>query len=96
MQKAVQLGRISHEQAAKHCSTLALLPPSQTGNAIAGLITGKAIRPKDEHRAKFQALRDSVKRRADELASMTAEEKAAAREKELSDHRKLIKGIGDE
>lgn len=93
IQKAVQLGRISHEQAAKHCGTLALAAPSQTGNAIAGLLTGKTAKPKDEHRAKFQALKDSVKKRSGELAAMTPEEKAEAREKELAEHRKLVKGI---
>ena len=95
IQRAVQLGRITQEIADLHCKTLALSPPSATGNAIAGLITGKACKPKEEHRAKFMSLKDQVKKRAEELAAMTPEEKAEAREKELAEHRRLIKGIGE-
>lgn len=96
IQRAVQLGRISQEQAEIHCKSLALAAPSATTMAIAGLLTGKVVKPKEEHREKLHALKESFKKRSGELAAMNPEEKAEAREKELAEHRKLIKGIEGE
>lgn len=96
IQRAVQLGRITQDQAALHCKPLALSAPSATGLAIAGLLTGKVVKPNEEHREKLNALRESFKKRSAELAAMTPEEKIEARKQELIDHRKMVKGIEGE
>lgn len=93
IQQAVQLGRLSIQQADHHLKGLCLDAPGQTGQAIAGLISGKVVKPKEEDRKKFASLKEQVKQRAEELAAMTPEERAAERERELHEHNKIIKGI---
>lgn len=93
IEKAVQLKRIPQEHAARHLKGLYLEAPGQTGQAIAGLITGKVVKPKEEDRKKFTSLKDMVKQRAEALASMTPEERQADHERTLHEHNKIIKGI---
>lgn len=93
IQKAAQLNRIPQLEADRHLSRLQLAAPSQTSQAIAGLLTGKVVSPKEEDRKKFVSLKDMVKQRAEELAGMTPEERQAAHEKQLHEHNKVIKGI---
>lgn len=91
IQQAVQLGRLPQAEADRHLGLLAA--PSQTAQAIAGLITGKVVKPKEEDRKKFASLKEMVKQRSEQLSAMTPEEKAAERERELHEHNKIIKGI---
>lgn len=93
IERAVQLKRIPQEHAARYLKGLYLEAPSQTGQAIAGLITGKVVKPKEEDRKKFMSLKDMVKQRAEALANMTPEERQADHERTLSEHNKIIKGI---
>jgi hypothetical protein len=93
VEKAVQLKRIPREKADLYLKGLCLEAPGKTSQAIAGLITGKVVKPKEEDRKKFASLKEMVKHRAEELAAMTPEEKAAERERELHEHNKIIKGI---
>lgn len=93
IQQAVQLGRLQQIEADRHLGHLKIGAPSQTSQAIAGLLTGKVVKPKEEDRKKFISLKDMVKQRADALASMTPEERAAEHERQMSEHNKIIKGI---
>lgn len=93
IQKAVQLGRLPQIEADRHLKGLCLAAPSQTAQAVAGLITGKVVKPKEEDRQKFMSLKDMVKQRAEALASMTPEERQADHERTLHEHNKIIKGI---
>jgi len=93
IERAVLLKRIPQEHATRYLKGLYLEAPGQTGQAIAGLITGKVVKPKEEDRKKFASLKDMVKRRAEELAAMSPEQRAAERERGLHEHNKIIKGI---
>lgn len=93
IQQAVQLGRLPQIEADRHLKGLCLAAPSQTAQAVAGLITGKVVKPKEEDRQKFMSLKDMVKQRAEALANMTPEERQADHERTLSEHNKIIKGI---
>lgn len=93
IQQAAQLNRIPQIEADRHLGRLQLSAPSGTGAAVAGLLTGKVIKPKEEHREKFMSLKDMIKQKAEERAGMTAEERQAEHERTLSEHNKIIKGI---
>jgi hypothetical protein len=93
IQQAVQLNRIPQIEADRHLSRLQLSAPSQTSQAIAGLITGKIVKPKEEHRQKFMSLKDIVRQRAEALAAMTPEERKADHERTLNEHNKIVKEI---
>lgn len=91
--QAVQLGRLPQIEADRHLKGLCLEAPSQTGRAIAGLITGKVVKPKEEDRKKFASLKDMVRQRAEALAAMNPEERQAENERMLHEHNKIIKDI---
>lgn len=93
IQKAVQLGRLTNDRAAQYTGMLCINGPSHTGQAVAGLLTGKVVKPKEEHREKFQSLKERIKQQADELANMTPEDRAAELDRRLAEHNKIIKGI---
>lgn len=93
IQQAVQLNRIPQIEADRHLGQLKLAAPSRTGEAIAGLITGKVVKPKEEHRQKFMSLKDMVKQQAEAQAAMTPEERQAEHERKLHEHNKIVKGI---
>ncbi len=93
IQQAVQLGRLPQIEADRHLKGLCLGAPSQTAQAVAGLITGKVVKPKEEDRKKFMSLKDMVKQRAETLANMTPEQRQAEHERTLSEHNKIIKDI---
>lgn len=93
IEKAVQLKRIPQEHAVRYLKGLYLEAPSQTSQAIAGLITGKVVKPKEEDRKKFMSLKDMVKQRAEALAAMTPEERQADHQRTLHEHNKIVKGI---
>lgn len=93
IKEAVQLNRITQGEASRYLKGLCLDAPSQTGQAIAGLITGKVVKPKEADRERFASLKDMVRQRAEKLASMTPEERRAENERSLSEHNRLIKGI---
>lgn len=93
IQQAAQLNRIPQIEADRHLSRLQLAAPSQTSQAIAGLLTGKVVSPKEEDRKKFMSLKDMIKQKSEERAGMTAEERQAEHERQLSEHNKIIKDI---
>jgi len=93
IQKAVQLNRLPQIEADRHLGRLQLAAPSQTSQAIAGLLTGKVVKPKEEDRKKFMSLKDMIKQKSEERAGMTAEERQAEHELQLSEHNKIIKDI---
>lgn len=93
IQQAVQLGRLPQIEADRHLKGLCLSAPSQTSQAIAGLLTGKVVKPKEEDRKKFMSLKDMIKKTQEERAGMNAEERQAEHERQLSIHTKIIKGI---
>lgn len=93
IQQAVQLGRLHQAEADRYLKGLCLEAPSQTSQAIAGLITGKVVKPKEEDRKKFASLKDMVQQRAELLAGLTPEERQAENERMLHEHNKIIKGI---
>lgn len=93
IQQAAQLNRIPQIEADKHLGRLQLSAPTGTGAAVAGLLTGKVIKPKEEHREKFISLKDMIKQKAEERAGMTAEERQAEHGRTLSEHNKIIKDI---
>lgn len=93
IQQAVQLGRLPQIEADRHLGHLQLAGPSQTSQAIAGLLTGKFVKPKEEDRKKFMSLKDMVKQKSEERAGMTAEERQAEHERQLNEHNKIIKDI---
>lgn len=93
IQRAVQLGWLPQIEADRHLKGLCLSAPSQTAQAVAGLITGKVVKPKEEDRQKFMSLKDMIKKTQEGRAGMTAEERQAEHERQLSIHNKIIKGI---
>ncbi len=93
IQQAVQLGRLPQIEADRHLKGLCIGAPSKTAQAVAGLLTGKVVKPKEEDRKKFMSLKDMVKQRAETLANMTPEQRQAEHERTLSEHNKIIKGI---
>lgn len=93
IQKAFQLGRIPADKLAQYSNLLGYDSPKGTVAAVAGLLTGKTIKPKSEDREKFMTLKERLKDQAEKLASMTPEERSAEHERNLSEHNKIIKGI---
>lgn len=89
IQKAVQLQRIPQETAGRYMKGLYLEAPSATGQAIAGLLTGKVIEPSPDSKEKLSKLREDMMK----MRNATAEEKIEMRIKaanELADRQALL------
>lgn len=93
IEKAVQLGRLAGDQASKHIAMLGLEAPSQTAQAIAGLITGKVVKPKEADREKFLTLKERIQQQKEAMAAMTPEERKAEYERNLDQHNRIVKDI---
>lgn len=93
LQKAVQMGRLAGPEANRHIAMLGLESPNQTVKAIAGLITGKVVKPKEADREKFMTLKEKIQQQKVAMANMTPEERRAEHERILSEHNKIIKDI---
>ncbi|RMP22150.1 hypothetical protein [Pseudomonas coronafaciens] len=59
--KAVQMQRIPQERGQLYMADLNVVPISQDGQAIAGLLTGQVAKPSPDVREKLQAVRDSMR-----------------------------------
>lgn len=93
IERAVQLGRLPAERAAQYSHMLGHDAPSGTGAAVAGILTGKTVKPKAQDREKFMSLKERIKQEAERKAGLSPEERQAEHERMLSEHNKIIKDI---
>lgn len=93
IQKAVQLGRLVGREADRHIAMLGLEAPNQTVKAIAGLLTGKVVKPKEADREKFMTLKEKIQQQKEAMAAMTPEERRAHYERNLEQHNRIVKDI---
>jgi hypothetical protein len=87
--KAVQMQRIPQESGQKYLADLRVVPVTEDGRALAGLITGEVARPTPAVREKLKAVKESML----EMRAATAERKDEMRieaANELADRRALL------
>lgn len=87
--KAVQMQRIPHEHGQKYLDDMRVVPVTEDGRALAGLITGEVTRPTSAVREKLQGVKTSML----EMRVASAERKDEIRieaANELADRRALL------
>lgn len=87
--KAVQLQRIPQERGRLYLADLSVVPVTEDGRALAGLITGEVTRPSPTVRDKLEAVKNSML----EMRNATAERQTEMRieaANELADRRALL------
>jgi hypothetical protein len=87
--KAVQMQRIPQESGQKYLADLRVVPVTEDGRALVGLITGEVTRPTSAVREKLKGVKDSML----EMRAATAERKDEMRieaANELADRRALL------
>lgn len=87
--KAVQMQRIPHEHGQKYLADMRVVPVTEDGRALAGLITGEVTRPTPAVRERLQGVKDSML----EMRAASAERKDEQRieaANELADRRALL------
>ncbi|UNM17302.1 hypothetical protein K0P33_17105 [Pseudomonas sp. ArH3a] len=87
--KAVELKRIPREHGQKYLADLSVVPVTEDGRAIAGLLTGAVTRPAPVLREKLQLVKSSML----EMRAASAERKTEMRieaANELADRRALL------
>jgi len=87
--KAVELKRIPQEHGQKYLADLSIVPVTEDGRAIAGLLTGTVTQPKPLLRAKLEIVKSSML----EMRKASAERKDEMRieaANELADRRALL------
>lgn len=87
--KAVQLQRIPQERGRLYLADLSVVPVTEDGRALAGLITGEVTRPSPKVRDKLEAVKNSML----EMRNATAERQTDMRieaANELADRRALL------
>ena len=87
--KAMELKRIPRESAQKYLADLSVVPVTEDGRAIAGLLTGAVTQPKPVLRAKLEIVKKSMleMRKANEERKLEMRIEAA---NELADRRALL------
>ncbi|WP_026083119.1 hypothetical protein [Pseudomonas tolaasii] len=87
--KAVELKRIPQEHGQKYLADLSIVPVTEDGSAIAGLLTGTVTQPKPLLRAKLEIVKNSMleMRKASEEQKLEMRIEAA---NELADRRALL------
>ncbi|KTC11329.1 hypothetical protein AO391_26525 [Pseudomonas marginalis ICMP 9505] len=87
--KAVELKRIPQEHGQKYLADLSIVPVTEDGRAIAGLLTGTVTQPKSLLRAKLEIVKNSML----EMRKVSEERKLEMRidaANELADRRALL------
>lgn len=87
--KAVQLQRIPQERGRLYLADLSVVPVTEDGRALAGLITGEVTRPSPKVRDKLEAVKNSML----EMRNATSERQTEMRieaANELADRRALL------
>lgn len=87
--KAVQMQRITHEHSQKYLADLRVVPVTEDGRALAGLITGDVTRPTPAVREKLKAVKDSMLEMRAASAARKDEIRISAAN-ELADRRALL------
>ncbi|MDC3739646.1 hypothetical protein KDL21_01245 [Pseudomonas syringae pv. syringae] len=93
--KAVQMQRIPQERGQLYMADLNVVPISQDGQAIAGLLTGQVAKPSPDVREKLQAVRDSMREMSKASAKRRHELKIKAAN-DLADRLALLQRQAEE
>ena len=80
VEQALRLGRLTSDAAHRELARIEA-PMTQDGQAIAGLLTGKATQPSEALRGKWRELGDMVRREAEARQSAREEAERAERER---------------
>lgn len=92
---AVQMQRIPQERGQLYLADLNVVPVTQDGQAIAGLITGQVTNPSPDVREKLQAVRDSMREMSQASAKRRHELKIKAAN-DLADRLALLQQQAEE
>ncbi|MCF8980028.1 hypothetical protein GIW46_17670 [Pseudomonas syringae] len=93
--KAVQMQRIPQERGRLYLADLNVVPITQDGQAIAGLLTGQVAKPSPDVREKLQAVRDSMREMSKASAKRRHELKIKAAN-DLADRLALLQRQAEE